>query len=110
MAEVTIGHHPELAVENAISIFEKHFAGKYEVLPAPRAPFWDFVIKRNAWQGVRVRLHQKPNNTSFVLRGSATALWAILLTSLTLGLLSLSIHKEITHEVRSFIETAQEFK
>jgi len=110
MAEVTIGHHPELTVENAISIFEKHFAGKYEVLPAPRSPFWDFVIRRNAWQGVRVRLDQKPNNTSFVLRGSATTLWAIVLTSLTLGLLSLSIHKEITHEVRSFIETAQEFK
>jgi len=110
MAEVRTGHHPELTVEDAISIFKKHFAGKYEVLPAPRSPFWDFVIKRSAWQGVRVRLDQKPNRTSFVFRGSATTLWATVLASLTLGVLSLLIHREITDEVRSLIETAEEFK
>ena len=31
MATITIGHHPELTGKDVVSIFEKHFADKYEI-------------------------------------------------------------------------------
>jgi hypothetical protein len=31
MPVVNVGHHPELTLETAMEVFQKHFSGKYEV-------------------------------------------------------------------------------
>jgi hypothetical protein len=33
MDKITIGHHPELTAKDVVSISEKHFADKYEIVP-----------------------------------------------------------------------------
>lgn len=112
MAKITIGHHPELTPQGLISIFEKHFAGKYEIIPTPRQPTTDLIVKRSAWTGVAVHLKQQRNKTKVVFYGIAPSLWARVTGFLLIGIIVwyLFIWKGITDEVRAFIETAEEFR
>jgi len=115
MAQITIGHHPELSGKDVVSIFEKHFADKYEIIPTPRQPTTDLIVKRSAWTGVAVHLKQEPNKTKLIFYGCAPSPWArglMLLGFFMIGGLIwyLFVWKGITDEVRAFIETAEEFR
>ena len=119
MTTVTVGHHPELTVEDVKSIFQRHFGDKYEIV-SPRTPptgslsramAGDFLIKKNAWVGVSVLLVQEPDKTILFLDTRTPALWA----GATLVLLPLTIWvllswRTMTKEVRAFIEQAEEFR
>jgi hypothetical protein len=115
MAKITIGHHPELTGKDVISIFEKHFADKCQIVPTPRQPTMDLIVKRSAWTGVPVHLKQERNKTKLIFYGVSPSLWARVLVApslLPVGLLIwyLFAWKGITDEVRAFIETAEEFR
>ena len=117
MAVVTVGHHPELTAEEAMKVFQRHFTGKY-VIYKTRLVGRDFGIKKSAWVGVSVKLKQEKAKTSFVftyfspsalvrgLQGAAFGLIGGLIQWLILG----SSFRAIENEVKSFIESAEEFK
>ncbi len=55
MAVVEIAHHPELTPESAMQVFERHFAGRYEVYqplffpsdyPLLLPKFRDFLVQK----------------------------------------------------------------
>ena len=115
MAKIAIGHHPELTAEDVISIFERHFGDKYEIVPTPRQPTTDLVVKRSAWTGVAVHLKQERNKTKLIFYGFAPSFWARVLVVSSVFLIGglvwyLFVWKGITDEVRAFIETAEEFR
>lgn len=110
MKVVTVGHHPELTLEAAMDIFQKHFAGKYEVYK-PRHRHGFFMVKKSTWAGVRIEPRQKGDSTSFVFSA-----WipSDLLNALFMGLIAWVIlrprWKALEEEIKSFIENALEFK
>jgi hypothetical protein len=118
MASVTISHHPELTAEDVVAIFQKQFGDKYEIIPTPRAPHYDLIVKRSAWTGICVLLKQGRSKTRLVFKGNPPSAWArmvVLLSifpSVLLAILfwHLFVWKGITDEVRAFIETAEEFR
>ena len=78
MAKVTVAHHPELTAEDAMKVFESHFAGKYEIYGKYRlfkSGFY-FVVKKSAWSGATVQLIQiqRRNQTAFIIIGEPPSL------------------------------------
>ena len=109
MAITPIGHRPELRPDQAFEVFAKHFAGTYEVY-ATKARNRDFIVKKDGWSGVGVRLKQESDKTSFVY----TAMMPNLLLQLLFGglvsyLFLRSTWKKLEAEVAEFIEAAPEF-
>ena len=110
MAVVTVAHQPELTPEKVMDVFSRHFPQEFEVY---KTGFFgrDFVVKKNGWTGVGVKLKQDTNGTSFVF----TALMPnVLLNLLFGGLLSFVLlrasWKGLERDVREFIENAPDFK
>ena len=110
MAVVTIGHHPELTAEEAMKVFQRHFTGKYVVYHV-KGLGRDFAVKKSAWVGVSVKLKQEERKTSFVFTYylPSTVLRAFF-SGLIQMLILRSSYKAIENEVKSFIESAEEFK
>ena len=75
MAKVIVAHHPELTAEDAMKVFESHFAGKYGIsgLKIFKWGFY-FVVKKSSWSGANVKLIQKRNQTAFVISGETPSL------------------------------------
>ena len=117
MAVTKIPHKPDLTKDQAMEIFRKHFAGTYEVLPFTRPAYAvlaarrDFVIKKNAFAGVSVKLEQEEGETKFVYTGYAPNMLAGSLVYFGGGIvLSYLVWNSLTREVQSLIESAPEFK
>jgi hypothetical protein len=108
VAVSTVAHRPDLTKDRAREIFRAHFEPKYRIEDA-KAPLVlrDFIVVKNPFVGVAVKLEQGSNDTKFVYGGVAPRFWARLLFS---GLLSLFLWNGLTSEVRQFIESAPEFK
>ena len=105
MAVVTIAHKPELTRERTQEIFAQHFAGKYKV-HVFRGLFRDFVVEKNAFVGVAVKLEQTDSETKLVFNGMAPKWWARAILGAIWGIL---FWGGVTNDVRQFIETAPEF-
>ncbi len=105
MAKVTIAHKPELTKEQAQEIFAKHFSGSYKVAPY-RRPLRDFVIEKNPFVGVAVKLEQQNNQTGFIYNAFAPRWWAAALLGIVF---SVFLGRGLTAEVRAFIDSAPEF-
>ncbi len=105
MPKITVAHKPGLSKEQAQEIFARHFAGTYDV-HAFSGPFRDFVVEKNAFVGVAVKLEQTGNETRFVFNGLAPKWWARALLGAIVGMV---LWPPITKEVRTFVETAPEF-
>ena len=101
----TIAHHPELTQEQAQELFQKHFEGKYKVEDF-KGPFRDFIVVKNPFIGVAVKLEQTGNETKFIFSGQARRLWAGLLSA---GFLGMLIRNSLTTEVKNYIQAAPEF-
>lgn len=106
MAIATIAHKPELTKEQAQKLFAHHFAGKYTVHEF-KGFLRDFVVEKNPFIGVAVKLEQSAGETRFVFGGLAPRWWARLLLG---GLIGFLFWGGITTEVKQFIESAPEFK
>lgn len=107
MAVATIAHKPQLTKEQAQDIFTKHFAGKYKVHEF-KGLFRDFVVEKNPWVGVALKLEQTDTETKqLVYAGLAPKWWARALMG---GLIGVFLWNGLTNEVQQFISTAPEFK
>ena len=120
MAIVEIAHQPELTVERAEQIFRGHFRTQYYEVDKASIflrflPRRHFVIKKNGWTSVAVRLVQKPDSTSFVFAGplgppaSGLHAFAYNMTFPLSWLIARPSRLEMEDEVRVFIENAAEF-
>ena len=116
---VMVAHHPELTWKDAMGIFQTHFSGKYKVRKIKRTIARHFIICKSPLIGIRVKLEQKKDRTSFILDGDASNFLLGVLFWVCLGLLiSAIIHlialrpklKTMENEVKSYIENAPEFK
>jgi hypothetical protein len=109
MAVAEIAHKPELTSDEVRSIFERRFSGEYTIedFKGAMAARRDFMVVKNAFVGVSVKLEQGAGATKLVYTGLAPRLWARLLFS---GLLSYFLWNGLTGQVRDFIESAPEFK
>lgn len=105
MAVITVAHKPELTKEQVQEIFAKQFAGKYQVHDF-RGLFRDFVVEKNPFVGVGIKLDQTGSETKLVYSGLAPKWWARALLGALIGFL---FWGGLTNEVRQFMETAPEF-
>jgi len=113
MAKVIVGHHPELTKEDAMEVFRRHFAGKYEVhLIKSKAIVRDFGIKKGYWTAVLVRLEQKPEQTVFNFIGTPPTAMSRLLAMVffIFSWPAANACKRMEKEIKAFIENAEEFK
>ena len=106
MAVLTIAHKPELTKEQAQEIFRKGFEGKYQVEDF-WGPFRDFMVVKNPFAGVAIKLEQSAGETKLVYSGVAPKMWARLLLG---GLIGFMFWIPVTRDVDEFIKTAPEFK
>lgn len=106
MAVTTIAHKPELTKEQAQQIFTKHFEGKYAVEDF-KGFLRDFMVVKNPFVGVAIKLEQTGSETKFVYAGLAPRIWARLLFGALIGMF---LWNGLTNEVKEFMETAPEFK
>jgi hypothetical protein len=106
MAVATIAHKPQLTKEQAQEIFAKQFASKYKVHEF-KGLLRDFVVEKNAWVGVALKLEQTDTETKFVYAGLAPKWWARALMGALLGMF---LWNGLTNEIEQFISTAPEFK
>jgi hypothetical protein len=110
MAVVTVGHHPELTAEQAMKLFQEHFAGKYEVSKFATG-IRDFAIKQSNLVGVSVKLKQEKSKTSFLFTDFIPSfVMRILLAGIWFALLNRSAYEGMMSDVKAFIESAPEFK
>ena len=111
MAKVEIPYQPGLTVDDAMEVFRRGFRGKYEVHKTSVIRR-DFVVKRNALVGVGVKLKSKPpRETSFVFAHMAPSpILEWLCGGWLVQLVLRRDLKRMEEEVRSFIESAPEFK
>ena len=111
MATISIGQRPDLTKEKVREIFAHRFAGECEVIHST-AINRDFILKKNAWTGVGVRLKQEKDGAStFVF----TALMPnVLLQTLFGGLFAVLLlrkgWKDMEMEVAGFIRLEPEFQ
>jgi hypothetical protein len=112
MAVVTIKNKPDLTPQAAISIFQKGFAGKYEVYKWNRAGgFRDFVVKKNSLIGVAVKLKQESGKTSFVfIDFIPSMLFTLLFAGVWYALFTRGKYMAMVNEVKTYIENEPEFK
>ncbi len=108
MAVTTIRHNPALTPEAVEEAFRRNFEGRYKIekLKGPMAIRRDFLLVRNPFVGVSIKLDQSSSATKIVYSGIAPRLWARLLFT---GLISFLIWNGPTSEVREYIESAPEF-
>jgi hypothetical protein len=106
MAVKEIAHKPALTKEQAEEIFRKHFEPRYKVEDF-KGLFRDFMVVKNPFAGVAVKLEQGEGTTKFVYGGLAPRIWARLLLG---GLIGFLIWNGVTNEVEAFIDSAPEFK
>jgi hypothetical protein len=109
MAVAEIAHKPDLTADGVREIFQRRFDGTYAVdtLKGSMAIRRDFMVVKNAFVAVSVRLEQDAGTTKLVYSGLTPRWWARLLFS---GLLSFFLWNGLTHEVQQFIDAAPEFK
>jgi hypothetical protein len=115
---IPVAYHPELTWEKAMEIFQKHFSGKYRIRKIRRTIQKEFILCKSTFVGVRVRLKQVGNKTSFIILGDAPNALAALCFWLFLGIIPAIIIYLIVFqpkltamekEVKLYIENVPEF-
>jgi hypothetical protein len=110
MGVMKIAHHPEMTWERAMEIFQKEFGDRYKVYSIKRTRpvlLRDFVVQKNGFVGVSLRLEQTSDETRFVYSGFAPGVLARMLAN---GLIAYPLWNSITNEIKAFIERAPEFR
>jgi len=105
MAKIEIKHNPHLTKENLMELFREHFNGKYEVYMTKTIGN-DFVVKKSRMAGVFLKLKQKGQKTQILYTRAAPSAIFRALFLLPVFLASRDVQKD----VKTFLETAPEFK
>lgn len=106
MAVIVIARKPELTKEQTQELFTKHFAGKYKVEDF-KGLFRDFMVVKNPFVGVALKLEQTDSETKFVYSGLAPRLWARMLLG---GLIGIFLWNGLTKEVEEYIKSEPAFQ
>ncbi len=113
MAVMAIAHKPDLTIEQVQEIFRKRFEPKYsvEALKGVHGAMIrrNFMVVKNPFVAVSVRLEQSDRETKFVYNGAVPRWWARLF-SVAVLIGSLINWTGLTNEVAELIRTAPEFK
>lgn len=112
MAVMAIAHNPDLTIEQVKEIFRKRFEPKYRVEAMGRfgahcPPRRDFMVVKNPWAGIAVRLEQSDSKTKFVYGGVFARWWAFWIGGFLMAIISMRIL--LMKEVKDFMRTAPEF-
>ena len=102
-----IAHHPEMTWEQAMEVFKKEFGDRYKVYSAKRTPMRDFVVQKNGFVGVSMRLVQTKDETKLVYSGFSPSLLARMVVG---PLIAIFFWNALTNEIKAFIERAPEFR
>lgn len=106
MAKITIAHKPGLTTDEARGIFSAHFSEKYRVTRY-KGPFQDAVmIEKNPFVAVAIKIQQQRDQTQLVWNAVTPRWWARAMLGMLVGPL---LGRNLTAEVRGFIESASEF-
>jgi hypothetical protein len=110
MAKVTIRPNPSLTNERVLELFQARFGNTYEVYPTKLLGA-DFVIKKSAYTGVSVKLVRKSDAWHFRFGAFAPSVAVrILLYGLIMYFFVRKGWKQLTEEVRAYIESEPAFK
>ena len=90
-----------------MEVFEKEFGDRYKVYSLKHTPMRDFVVQKNGFVGVSLRLVQTKDETRFVYSGFAPGVLARMLAN---GLIAYPLWRGLTNEIKAFIERAPEFR
>jgi hypothetical protein len=74
MAIISIGHKPELSIAEARAIFARGMAGRYEIVTS-EVRSRHFIVQKDNWRGVGVKLQQRGGETRFVFTGMISNFW-----------------------------------
>ncbi len=117
MVVVNVAHNPDLTAEQAMEIFRDGFRNRFEVMkPKYIGKFVRFDVKKDDWVRASVRLQQKANDTSFIVKNqfSATTGWYIVIIgfpplAVFLWLSKRSALNELEAELIDFIRSCPQF-
>jgi hypothetical protein len=107
MAVAKVAHHPEMTWEQVMELFKREFGGRYKVYSLKRTPMRDFVVQKNGFVGVSMRLEQTKNETKLIYSGFSPSLLARLVVG---PLIAIFFWNALTNEIKAFIERAPEFR
>jgi hypothetical protein len=109
MVVTRIAHKPELTAEDVREIFRRHFDAWYtiETFKGPAAKSRDFMVVKNPFVAVTVKLEQSVDGTKLVYNGFSPRWWA---RGLVYSVWNFFLWNGLTDEVRQFIERAPEFE
>jgi hypothetical protein len=74
MAIISIGHKPDLSIDEAREIFARGMAGRYEIMTS-EVRSRHFIVQKDGWRGVGVKLQQREGETRFVFTGMISNFW-----------------------------------
>ncbi|PKB72489.1 MAG: hypothetical protein BZY87_00100 [SAR202 cluster bacterium Io17-Chloro-G6] len=110
MAIVRVAHRPNLSPERAMYAFNRNFHREYKIYKSG-VLMRDFVVKKNAWTGVGVKLKQEDNGTSFVFTAMMPSIILNILFGGVIAFLFLRPSwRAMERDVGAFIESAADFK
>ena len=89
-----------------MEVFNKEFGGRYKVYSLKRTPRRDFVVQRNGFVGVSMRLEQTKDETKLVYSGFSPSVMARMVVG---PLIAIFFWNALTNEIKAFIERAPEF-
>jgi hypothetical protein len=110
MAVHPVGNRPDLTIEQAQEIFAAGFRARYEVVTTD-VRSRHFIVRRDAWSGVGVKLKQRKDGTYFVYTAMIPSLRLQFLFGGIFSYLVLrKTWKALEAEVAEFIKSSPEFK
>lgn len=110
MATISVGCTPKLTAEQAMETFQRRFAARYQVYET-RLRMRDFIVKKNDWAGVGVKVKQEADKTTFVYTALMPhTLYRVLFGGLVSYLFLRSSWKALEDEVGAFIEDEKSFR
>jgi hypothetical protein len=110
VADVVIGHHPELTAARLLDIFEAGLGKKYQVYSSG-AMLTDLMVKKSSWIGCGVTLFQDRHKTTLVTRPNfGNPVYAMLLGVLVATLVLRKQWRALEQEVITFIKEQPAFQ
>jgi hypothetical protein len=74
MAIISIGHKPTLSIDEAREIFARGMEGRYRIVTS-EVRSRHFIVQKDGWRGVGVKLQQRDGETRFVFTGMISNFW-----------------------------------
>ena len=113
MATMTVLARPGLTKKRVVTLFRERFRGTYEVYETDLLTR-DFIVKKNGWTGVGIKLKHASQSTELVFTGLVPSYSLSVFTNMLAGgLITMPFlrrsRKDLEDEMKIYIETEPEF-